>query len=88
MAFQVSAYEIEEFLNLFVKLREAKVNVVDYLGQVADEKKYVKMNATLQAIVALHKNGKDPLNLRRILCWKNPEGKPGELVFEYKGSPS
>ncbi len=86
MAFQVGPLEIEEFTKLFVRLREAKVTPIDYLGQVTDQKRRQKMNAFIQAIVLIHQKGKDPLTLRKILCWKNQEGLPGELVIEYKGA--
>jgi hypothetical protein len=86
MAFQVGPLEIDEFTKIFVRLREAKVSAVDYLGQVSDPKRKVKMNAFLQALVAVDKKGGDPSTLRRILCWKTPDGLPGELVIEYKGT--
>ena len=82
MAFQMSEYDYREALKLFVTLREAQVEVSDYIAAVTDEKKRQRLQAALLIAVKCDKEGTDPLRVRKIVCWRNAEGKPGAIEVE------
>lgn len=77
MAFQLTEFEYREALKLFVTLRSKGVDVKDYLGAVTDEKKRNRLSAALQIAVDCHTKKIDPLLVRKIVCWRNEQGKPG-----------
>jgi len=82
MAFQLTEYEYREALKLFVTLREKEVDVKAYLGAVADEKKRNLLSAALQIAVRCHTGGVDPLRVRKVVCWRDAQGKPGLVEAE------
>ncbi len=79
MAFQLGALEYLEALKLFVALGEKRVDVKAYLSAIADEKRRERLSAALQIATETHAKGKDPLKVRKVICWRNTEGKPGTL---------
>jgi hypothetical protein len=77
MAFQMTEFEYREALKMFIELREKGVDVKDYLARVTDEKRRYRLSAALQMAVKCHAEGKDPLLVRKIVCWRDAQGKPG-----------
>lgn len=83
MAFQLTEFEYREALKLFVTLLGKGVDVKDYLAAVTDEKRRNRLSAALQIAVKCHTAGKDPLLVRKIVCWRDPAGKPGLVEAEF-----
>jgi len=81
MAFQISALEYREALNLFAQLGDATV-IKGYLDAVRDEAKRARLSGALQIGIKCSKDGTDPRRVRRIICWRGPDGKPGVLEAE------
>lgn len=79
MAFQLTEFEYREALKLFIALRGSRVDVQAYLAQVTDEKRRNRLSAALQIAVQCHTDGTDPLRVRKIVCWRDPQGKPGPV---------
>lgn len=77
MAFQLSEFEYQEALKLFIALSDKKVSVKDYLSAVTDEKKRNRLSAALQMAVKCNNEGIDPMRVRKIVCWRDESGKPG-----------
>jgi hypothetical protein len=77
MAFQLTEYEYREALKLFIALDHQRVAVKDYLQAVTDEKRRNRLSAALQIAVKCHNEGTDPTRVRKIVCWRDDNGKPG-----------
>jgi len=84
MAFQMTAFEIAEHLNLLVTISGKGVKVQDYIQAVPDERKRTRISAVLQAAVDCHKRGVDPLKLTKIVCWRDEAGKPSQMQLEMR----
>lgn len=77
MAFQLSEFEYREALKLFIALANKKVSVKDHLAAMTDEKQRDRLSAALLIAVKCNNEGTDPLRVRKIVCWRNDQGKPG-----------
>lgn len=89
MAFQISELEIHDLLTRFAKGHEAlkgksAVQVIDEIEQ--DPKVREKFRAVLVMSIRCEKEGKSCWNIRKIICWRGPDGKPGQLEAEWKNA--
>jgi len=79
MEFQICAFEYQEALKLFIGLKDVGVEPRDYLAAIADQKRRDRLTAALQIAVKCHRDGEDPLRVRKIVCWRDENGKPGPI---------
>lgn len=82
MAFQLSALEYREALKLFFTLGDAP-NIKAYLAAVPDEKRRNRLSAALQVATACSQAGTDHMRVRKIVCWRDDEGKPGVVKTSF-----
>jgi hypothetical protein len=82
MAVQLNEYAYHQALMLFATLRNKGVDAKSYLNQIRDEKKQLRLSVALQVAVKCHMEGTDPLRVRKIVVWRDAEGKPGAIDVE------
>lgn len=82
MAFQVSGYDYLEFLKTMVRLGGAP-SVKAWISQISDERRRRRMQACLLAAVECNQKGRDPMSVKKIVCWRNDAGNPDQMEIEF-----
>ena len=81
MAFQLSEYEIRQTwgrLLVMYEEKDAKSTIGEWVDAFEpDEKKRDRLKAVLVMSTRCHEQGIDPLAIRKIVCWRSDDGKPG-----------
>lgn len=89
MAFQISEYEYRQMLGRIAAEyagKDAKLTIGDWVDAFEpDEKKRDRLKAVLVISVRCHKAGVDPLAVRKVVCWRGPDGKPQDLEATVDG---
>jgi len=83
MAFQMTEFQYLEHLKQLASiydLRDPALKIEDWLERAEpDEKKRDRLKAVLLISVRCHKNGIDPMRVKKLVCWRDAEGKPSDL---------
>lgn len=86
MAFQITAYQLHQYLKRLVASRDNNPNVKfgDWLDSITqDPKEKDKFRAAFIAADLCLKKGRDVTRVSKVICWRDPEGKPGEVQVEF-----
>lgn len=82
MAFQVSGYEYMEFLKVMVRLGDVDT-LKAWIAQIKDEQRQRRMQACVLIAAKSNQMGHDPLQVKKIVCWRDDDGKPGKVEAEF-----
>lgn len=88
MAFQLNEAEFQALLIRIVETYGAKGNktIGEWIDSIdPDPKLREKLQAVLTISVRCEKDGRDPLNIRKLICWRDEQGQPSKLEAEWKG---
>jgi hypothetical protein len=89
MAFQLSEYEYRQALGRIAAeygAKDAKLTIGDWVDAFEpDEKKRDRLKAVLVISVRCNQQGLNPLAVRKIVCWRGPDGKPKDLEATVDG---
>lgn len=89
MAFQLTEFEYKKTLGRIVAAyddRSAKDTIDDWVTRMEpDEKKRDRIKAVLVISVRCHSAGVDPLAVRKLICWRDDQGKPAAIEAEVDG---
>lgn len=90
MAFQINELEIHELLR---RIADTYVNkrpdqtIGDWIDSIdQDPKIRMKLQAVLTIAIKCGKEGRDPLMIRKLICWRGDDGKPDKLEAEWKSA--
>jgi hypothetical protein len=88
MAFQITELEIHTLLGRIARtydLRDKDKTIGDWIDSIdPDPKVREKLQAVLVISIRCQKEGRDPLEIRKLICWRDPLGKPSQLEAEWK----
>lgn len=84
MAFQVTEFEYRESLKTLIDVRAQAPSVTEWVDQIHDEKKRLRMQVILRIAVEFHRKGMDPLLVKKIICWRDEKGAPGPVDVELR----
>lgn len=45
-----------------------------------------KLQAVLTISIRCEKEGRDPLNIRKLICWRDEKGEPSKIEAEWKAA--
>jgi hypothetical protein len=89
MAFQLSEYEYRQILGRLTVMyveKDAKSTIEEWVDAFEpDEKKRDRIKAVLVISVRCNNEGIEPLAVRKIVCWRGPDGKPQDLEATIDG---
>lgn len=84
MAFQVTEFEYREALKSLIAVRDQVPSVTEWVDQIQDERKRLRMQAILRIAVEFTRKGMDPLLVKKIVCWRDEKGAPGPVDVELR----
>lgn len=86
MAFQISELEYKNLLRRLVAAHSEKIlgmSPGDWIDKIeVDPKGRQRLRAALLISTRLHTEGVDPLRVKKIVCWRDDKGAPGEVQAE------
>lgn len=89
MAFQLNEAEFRALLIRIIETYSVKgeKTIGEWIDSIdPDPKVREKLQAVLTISVRCEKEKRDPSNIRKLICWRDHEGKPSQLEAEWKGS--
>jgi len=88
MAFQITELEIHALLRRIAEtydLRDKEKTIGEWIDSIdQDPKIRKKLEAVLVISIKCQKEGKDPMMIRKLICWRDEKGNPGQLEAEWK----
>jgi hypothetical protein len=88
MAFQLSESEFQALLLRIAETYSTKggKTIVEWIDSIdPDPKVREKLQAVLTISIRCEKENRDPMNIRKLICWRDPDGKSSKLEAEWKG---
>lgn len=86
MAFQISELEYKDLLRRLVSAHSHKIlgmSPGDWIDTIEhDAKGRQRLKAALLISTRLHMEGVDPMKVKKIVCWRDDKGEPGEVQAE------
>jgi len=89
MAFQLNEAEFQALLLRIAETYPMKggKTIGEWIDSIDQDPKVTeKLQAVLTISVRCEKDGRDPLNIRKLICWRDENGKPSKLEAEWKGT--
>ena len=88
MAFQITELEIHALLRRIAEtypVRDKEKTIGDWIDSIdSDPKVREKLQAVLVISMKCQKEKRDPLQIRKLICWRDQTGKPSQLEAEWK----
>jgi len=90
MAFQITELEIHALLKRIAEtydFRDKEKTIGEWIDSIdPDPKVRKKLEAVLVISVKCQKEGKDPMMIRKLICWRNADGKPDQIEAQWKAA--
>lgn len=87
MAFQISESEIHSILRRMVETYDSRgtKTTSEWIDSIEpDLTVRKKIQAVLTMSVRCEKEGRNPMNIRKLICWRDEKGEPSKLEAEWK----
>lgn len=87
MAFQINESEIHAILRRMVETYDSRgtKTTSEWIGSIEpDLTVRQKIQAVLTMSVRCEKEGRSPMNIRKLICWRDEKGEPSKLEAEWK----
>lgn len=89
MAFQLNGAEFQALLIRIAETYSGKgeKTIGEWIDSIdQDPKVREKLQAVLTMSVRCGKEGRDPMSVRKLICWRDEKGQPSKLEAEWKGT--
>ena len=93
MAYQLTAYAFLELHRRLVAWFGERLatpsgyaSIKDWIDQAVDGPEGAKLRGVLVVSIECLKNGLDPREVRKLVCWKGNDGKPGLVQAQFSGA--
>lgn len=89
MAFQMNEAEFQALLIRIAETYHTKGErtIGEWIDSIdPDPRVRERLQAVLTISVRCQKDGRDPLNIRKLICWRDENGQPSKLEAEWKGA--
>lgn len=87
MAFQINESEIHAILRRMVETYDSRgtKTTSEWIDSIEpDLTVRQKIQAVLTMSVRCEKEGRNPMNIRKLICWRDEKGEPSKLEAEWK----
>lgn len=91
MAFQMNEAEIHErLIQIAQNYDPGKGETVgQWIDRIEpDPKIRQKLMAVLLISIRCEKEKRDPWQIRKLICWRDPDGKPNQIEAQWKAAPA
>lgn len=86
MAFQITEFEFQETLKRLADTydqRDPNLSIGEWIDSFEpDPKKRQRIRAVLLVSTELQKKGVDFMRVKKVVCWRNEKGEPGEIHMD------